>query len=197
MAVDRNSTDQKATIGLFRAYSIGGAKYGRSAVRQVSGDWLIVLFHRLRIIVLLRRHILVPALLSSTTMFVVSWLWHGLALTDLEELTIPKTLYFCLAGLVYLMLGLGMTFAIHTSIQHEWISLKRAFPFTSMLLGAAMGFFVYLVIFVLGMSFTKSGMVHVVVDVLWQMLEQGLGGLAVSLGIIYDMHKRYLESERA
>lgn len=130
-------------------------------------------------------------------MFVLSWLWHGLALTDLEELRIPKALYFCLAGLVYLVLGFGLTFAIHTAIAHEWISLKRGFPFTSTLLGAALGFCVYLVIFVLGMSFTKSGMVHVVVDVLWQMLEQGIGGLAVSLGIIYDMHQRYLESERA
>lgn len=130
-------------------------------------------------------------------MFLVSWLWHGLALTDLEELGIPKPLYFALAALVYLVLGFGLTFVIHTGIAHEWISLKQAFPFTSMLIGAALGFFVYLLIFVLGMSFTKSGMVHVVVDVLWQMLEQALGGLAVSLGIIYDMHQRYLESERA
>lgn len=130
-------------------------------------------------------------------MFLISWLWHGLALTDLEEIRIPLTLYFCLAGIVYVVLGLAMTFAIHTAIMHEWISLKRAFPFTSMLLGAALGFFVYLAIFVLGMSFTKGGMVHVVADVLWQMLEQGIGGLMVSLGIIYDMHKRYLESERA
>lgn len=144
----------------------------------------------------MRRHILLPTLLSAAVMYLVSWLWHGLALTDLEELTIPTTLYFVLAGIVYLVLGLGLTFGIHIAIEHEWISLKRGFPWTSSLAGAALGFFVYLVIFVMGMSFTKSGMVHVVVDVLWQMLEQGLGGLAVSLGIIYDMHQRYLESEK-
>jgi hypothetical protein len=38
--------------------------------------------------------------------------------------------------------------------------------------------------------------VHVLVDVLWQMVEQGIGGLAVSLGIIYDLHQRFLEQER-
>ncbi len=130
-------------------------------------------------------------------MFLTSWLWHGLALRDLEDLKIPLTLYFSLAGLVYILLGFGLTFAVHTSIQNEWISLKRGFPFTSSLLGMALGFVVYLVIFVLGMSFTKGGMVHVVADVLWQMVEQGLGGLSVSLGIIYDMHRRYLEAERA
>ena len=130
-------------------------------------------------------------------MFLISWLWHGVALTALEELRIPVGLYLCLAGLVYILLGFAMTFCIHTAILHEWISLKQAFPFTSMLLGAVFGFCVYLVIFVLGMSFTKGGMIHVVADVIWQMVEQGIGGLMVSLGIIWDMHKRYLESERA
>jgi TRAP-type mannitol/chloroaromatic compound transport system permease small subunit len=65
-----------------------------------------------------------------------------------------------------------------------------------MLLAAAVGFFVYLLIFVLGMSFAKQGMMHVVVDILWQMFEQSMGGLMVSLGMIYDMHKRFLDQER-
>lgn len=147
--------------------------------------------------VLMRRHILLPTLLSTVVMYLLSWVWHGLALTDLEEITIPKPLYFTLAALVYLVLGAGLTFIVHTAIEHGWISLKKAFPLTAALFGVAAGFFVYLVIFVLGMSFVKGGMLHVVVDVLWQMLEQGIGGLCVSLGIIYDMHKRYLEAERA
>lgn len=146
---------------------------------------------------LLQRHILLPWLASALTMFGFSYLWHGVALTDLEELRIPLTLYLVLSGLVYLGLGLLLTFGIHEAARREVISLKNAFPFTSFLLGAALGFAVYLVIFVLGMTFTKHGMVHFVVDILWQMAEQGLGGLAVSLGIIYDMHKRFLEQERA
>jgi hypothetical protein len=47
------------------------------------------------------------------------------------------------------------------------------------------------------MSFAKAGAVHVVIDALWQMLEQGVGGLVVSLGLIYDMHRRFMENERA
>jgi len=147
--------------------------------------------------VLIRRHILLPTLLASSVMFLLSWVWHGLALTDLQELPIPKPLYFSLAGLVYLVIGLGLTVGIHHSIHMEWISLKTAFPLTSMAVGGAIGFFVYLVIFVLGMSFAKHDMMHILVDVLWQMFEQAIGGLAVSLGIIYDMHKSYLEGEKA
>ena len=145
----------------------------------------------------LRRYILLPWLLSAVTMYGLSYLWHGVLLSDLQELKIPFGLYMALAGVVYLGLGLAITIGTHKAVQYEWISLKGAFPLWTMLLAAAVGFFVYLVIFVLGMSFAKSGAVHVVVDVLWQMFEQALGGLAASLGIIYDMHQRFMEHERA
>ena len=142
-----------------------------------------------------RRHILLPTVLATVLMFGFSYIWHGLFLTDLEELSIPLTLYFILAFLVYLGLGLALTIGVHKALQYEWISLKAAFPLMSALLGAAAGFFVYLVIFVLGMTFTKHGAMHIVVDILWQMFEQGIGGLAVSLGIIYDMNRNYPEQE--
>jgi hypothetical protein len=143
------------------------------------------------------RHILLPWLLSTVSMYVVSYLWHGLALTDLQELAIPLGLYLALAAIVYIVIGLILTIGVHKAVQYEYVSLKGPFPLTSALLGAAVGFFVYLVIFVMGMTFTKHGMMHVVVDIVWQMFEQGIGGLAVSLGIIWDMHKRFLEQERA
>jgi TRAP-type mannitol/chloroaromatic compound transport system permease small subunit len=63
--------------------------------------------------------------------------------------------------------------------------------------GAVVGFMVYLLVFTLGMSFASHALRHVVVDVLWQMFEQAIGGLLVSLGIIYDMHRSFLEAERA
>lgn len=146
---------------------------------------------------LLRRYILLPWLLSTVVMLGMSFLWHGVVLMDLQELRVPLTLYSILAVLVYLVVGLGLTIFTHKAIEYEWISLKGPFPLMSFLLGAVAGFFVYLVIFVLGMSFAKPGVVHIAVDILWQMFEQGLGGLMVSLGIIYDMRETFLENERA
>ncbi len=146
---------------------------------------------------MLKRYIWAPWLFSTVVMYGISYIWHGIALTDLEELTIPKTLYFLLALLVYSVIALTLTIGIQKAIQYEWISLKSGFPFYSILIGAAVGFFAYLVIFVMGISFAKNGMVHVMVDVLWQMFEQGMGGLAVSLGIIYDMRQTFLENEQS
>lgn len=145
---------------------------------------------------LLKRYIWAPWLFSTLVMYALSYVWHGVALTDLQELTIPRTLYFILSFFVYVVIGLVLTIGMQKAVQYELISLKNAFPFYAILIGAAAGFFVYLVIFVMGMSFAKHGMVHVMVDVLWQMFEQGMGGLAVSLGVIYDMRQDFLETEQ-
>lgn len=146
---------------------------------------------------LFSRRYLLPWLISAIVMFGLSYLWHGLLLRDLQELKVPLGLYLGLSGLVYLVVGLVITVLVHEAIRHEWISLKRAFPLNSMLVGSVVGFVVYLLVFILGVSFAGHQMMHIVVDILWQMLEQALGGLMVSLGIIYDMHRAFLEHERA
>lgn len=143
------------------------------------------------------RGILIPWLASAVVMYGLSYLWHGVALNDLRELRIPMGLYFVLSGLVYLVIGLGTTALMHLCIRHEWISMKHGFPLKGMLMGAVVGFVVFLVAFIFGMSFTDKYLVHILADVAWQMVEQALGGLVVSLGIIYDLHQTFLENERA
>lgn len=120
-----------------------------------------------------------------------------MALTDLAELKIPLATYLVLSALAYLIIGLGITFAVHQAILHEWISLKRGFVLSCVLMGAGVGFIVYLIAYVFGMSFTDRGLTHMVADAVWQMAEQGIGGLMVSLGLIYDMHRTFMEAEKA
>lgn len=52
----------------------------------------------------------------------------------------------------------------------------------------ALGFFIYLIAFVFGISFKGSGTEHIVVDFAWQMIEQGIGGGVI--GFVYAMAKR-------
>ena len=144
---------------------------------------------------LLQRHILLPWLASAVLMFGLSYIWHGVVLKDLIELKIPLSLYLVLAGLVYLLIGLALPWIVHKLLEKEWLSLKDGFPFRCLMVGSVMGFTVYLLVFVLGLSFADHGMVHVLADAIWQMTEQGLGGLAVSAGIIFDLHKKFLEEE--
>ena len=80
--------------------------------------------------------------------------------------------------------------------RHE-VQARFRFRRHRLKIGAAVGFVVYLLVFILGMSFASREMVHIVVDILWQMLEQGLGGLMVSFGLMYDMHRTFMDAERA
>jgi hypothetical protein len=146
---------------------------------------------------LLTRRILVPWLLSAVVMCGISYLWHGIALTDLREIKIPVWLYLVISGLVYLGIGLVITVAMHLCIRSDLISIKRGFPLKGAVLGSLLGFAVYMVAFLFGMSFTSHKLAHILADVLWQMLEQGIGGVLVSFGIIYDLHQSFLEAERA
>lgn len=144
---------------------------------------------------ILRRGFLVPWLAASVVMFGMSYLWHGLLLTDLEELTMPLWLYLLLAGIVYLVIGFLLTMLIDQALLHNWIKLKKGFPLVSFLVAGVLGFFLYLLVVVMGNSFSDHGAKHVMIDILWQMLEQGVGGLCVAFGIIYDVRKIQVEME--
>jgi hypothetical protein len=130
-------------------------------------------------------------------MFALSYLWHGLALTDINELRMSVGRYLILAGGAYLLIGLALSVAVRFGLSREWISLKRGFPLSCLVVGAVIGLLVYLVVFASGLSFAGHGLRHVLVDVLWQVFEQAMGGLAVSLGMIYGMHRSFMEAEHA
>lgn len=130
-------------------------------------------------------------------MYGSSYVWHGLALNDLADLEYSLLLYFVWTALAYTLLGALLTFLVHQAILHEWVSLKRAFPVSCMLLGGVAGVAVYGVIHLSGLSFADADAVHLVVDLTWQVVEQAIGGLMVAIGLIYDMHRTFMETEQA
>ncbi|HRO38455.1 MAG TPA: hypothetical protein PLV70_02795 [Flavobacteriales bacterium] len=136
-------------------------------------------------------------MLSTLVMAAISYVWHGLALTDIADLRMDLWRYLGLSGIAYLAIGLGLTLLVHFMLGRELISLKGPFPFKAMFLGGVAGLLVYLIILVSGFSFASRGVQHAVVDLLWQVVEQGVGGLMVGLGIVYDMHRSFMEAEQA
>jgi len=119
---------------------------------------------------------------STAVMMLLSYLWHGVVLNDLIYVPRPYFLFYSLALLVYIVIGFTLTFVFN------YLSMGIGIKMKGSLMGMALGFFIYLIAFVLGVSFKGSGTEHVVVDFLWQMLEQGVGGSVV--GFIYFLAKR-------
>lgn len=127
----------------------------------------------------------------------ISYAWHGLALTDISDLRMDLWLYLGLSSAAYLLIALVLTLLVHWGIAKEWISLKMGFHWKAMMVGAMVGVTIYLVVLLSGLSFASHGIEHVVVDLIWQVVEQSVGGLMVSLGIVYDLHRSFMEAERA
>ena len=85
---------------------------------------------------MLTKRFFISWLLSSLLMFLLSYVWHGIFLTDLSRLSYPKALFLFFAAIVYLMIG----------------------------------------------SFsTGSKLENMILDITWQLIEQGMGGLVVGI----------------
>jgi uncharacterized protein YacL len=119
-------------------------------------------------------------LITSMVMFSLSYVWHGLILNDLKNLQYPIEMFSFLAVILYLMLGFVLAFL------YNYLNFSRNIKFKGSILGIFLGFFTYLIAFVLGVSFGGSKIEHVAVDFIWQMLEQGIGGLIVSAVFLFS-----------
>jgi len=125
---------------------------------------------------------LTVVLISAAIMFGLSYVWHGVLLNDYVNIRIPMWLYFLLSSIVYVLIALVI------SILFRFTYIPDA-KHRGLLIGASLGFFIYMIAFVLGVSFSQSSVSHIAVDFVWQMIEQGVGG--VSVGLCYRLISDY------
>ncbi len=134
---------------------------------------------------MLKKRFFISWIFASLIMAVASFVWHGLILNDLQFVPRPIEIFYLLAALVYVVIGFTLTFV------YTYLSMGLGIKLKGFLMGMALGFFIYLIAFVLGISFKGSGTAHLMVDFLWQMLEQGFGGATIA-GIYYLAKRRDL-----
>lgn len=134
-------------------------------------------------------------ILSSVTMFGLSYIWHGIILNDYAILAYPFQIYLISAAVVYLVIGFLLT-RIFIAEFLDRIS-DKAIP-RGLAAGAALGVIVYMVALVVGVTF-NSGMElkYLLLDVAWQTAEQCLGGLVVGLVylLVYEFIPLPMEKE--
>ncbi len=134
-----------------------------------------------------RKRFFVSWIFSSFGMFLLSYTWHGLILSDFAGLTYPKRLFTLIAFLIYLVIGYIVTKSFNIpflALKYKKRPLKRGFWG-----GALIGFTLFLIATVTGFSFnTVHSIKHLLYDSIWQIMEQGIGGVIVAFGhiMIYE-----------
>ena len=118
-----------------------------------------------------KKEFLIVWFIATFVMFGMSYLWHGVVLNDYMFIKLPFTTFLMLQGVVYAVISFVLTFVYH------YTHIQKKMKYKGFVIGMVLGFFIYLIAYVLGISF-KSGEVNyvVVVDFLWQMFEQAFGG---------------------
>lgn len=113
---------------------------------------------------------------AAIIMYSAFYVWHGLFLNDLTNITFSKIIFFGLAALVYLVISYVLYRAFNSRM-----TAKITSPFLKgLLVGVALGFILFAVITVLGISFTKRmNITYLLADCAWQIVEQCLGGIVI------------------
>lgn len=130
---------------------------------------------------MLNKHFFISWIFSALVMFGAFYMWHGVLLADIKILTskIPLSMFLVFASVAYLAIGalVARVFTIEYFKKYT-----RHLFIRGLLCGALLGFLIFIVTLVTGISFVKNtSSSFVFVDMTWQIIEQALGGLAVGL----------------
>ncbi|MES2836986.1 MAG: hypothetical protein V4667_05650 [Bacteroidota bacterium] len=135
-------------------------------------------------------------IVSAIVMFSLSYVWHGVILTDFQRISYPFSVFLIIAILVYLIIGFAISTAM-VKINSE--RFKRKPIQRALIYSSALGVFLYLVAMVVGVSFMKNVSVpFILIDLSWQIIEQSFGGLVIGLAyyFIYEpQHDDHLLEE--
>ena len=137
--------------------------------------------------IMLTKRFFISWIASSIVMFLLSYVWHGIFLTDFSRLSYPKEIFLIIACLVYLIIGFVVAKAIDVKLLDKFF--KRRPIIKGAVAGAAVGFILFLVSAVAGVSFsTGSKLENLLLDVCWQVIEQAAGGAVVGVAhfFIFD-----------
>ena len=141
--------------------------------------------------ILVFKQIAISSFIASCTMFSLFYVWHGIILNDFLNLRLPVPFFLTLLGIVYFVSGLAISVAIRIIQPSSDFIILKAFA-----IGGIYGFFLYTVAVLYGMSFSNSLKIeHLLVDYLWQIFEQGFGGIIIGFSYQISLRREKLKSD--
>ncbi len=115
-------------------------------------------------------------IVAAIVMYAAFYTWHGIFLNDLDNINFPKAVFMGLAALVYLVIS----YIMYRAYSSKLLSRISSYFLKGILVGAVLGFVLFAVVTVLGISFTKHiTLTYLLADCAWQVIEQCFGGIII------------------
>lgn len=120
-------------------------------------------------------------LTSALAMYGLSYFWHGIFLNDYKIMHFPQGIFLAASAVVYLFISLLITRFFISKLLDR---ISRQPLVRGMATGFGMGILVYFIVLVAGVSFSRDeSMQDLLLDLVWQPVEQTIGGAIV--GLVY------------
>ncbi len=139
-----------------------------------------------------------PVFLSAGSMYLASYIWHAEVLNDLVELGANRVPYLLMSAVGYIFMAVLLTFLGRYLVNSGLIDHKDPPISRFMLMGLVVGVFLAVSLHAMSLPFRgRFDAVHMLVDLAWQVVEQGIGGVFAGVGIFFHAVRLRLEREGA
>jgi len=117
-------------------------------------------------------------LLTSLVMFSLFYVWHGLFLNDFKRIQFPLFWFQVFAAVTYLLFGIALFLLFESHLLKKISNLFLR----GLVSGLILGFTAFMVASIVNISLTKHlSMQHLMIDCVWQMVEQVIGAMVIVL----------------
>lgn len=117
-------------------------------------------------------------LISALVMFALFFLWHGVFLNDFKRIQFPLFWFQVFAAFTYLLFGIALYLLFESSLMKK----VRNLALRGVVSGFILGFTVFMVASIVNISLTRHLSInHLMVDCVWQIAEQIIGGMVLVL----------------
>lgn len=119
---------------------------------------------------------------SAIVMFTLFFVWHGVFLNDFKRIQFPLTWFVPFAAVTYLLFGAGIYFLYESHLMKKVTNLFTR----GVICGLIGGFSLFMMATIVNFSLTRNlSIQHLMMDCVWQMTEQVIGGLVIVLYKIF------------
>jgi len=130
-------------------------------------------------------------ILGSVLMYALFYMWHGIFLNDFKKITFPFSWLIIFTSIAYITIS----FVLYAVYESKPMKNVYNFFLRGALSGVLVGFIIFVVSTVVTISISRNlSAQHLMLDCVWQMAEQSIGGLFLGVVKVFVIDVRHEEA---
>jgi CDP-diglyceride synthetase len=130
-------------------------------------------------------------ILGSILMYALFYTWHGVFLNDFKKISFPFTWLIIFTSIAYITIS----FVLYAVYESKPMKNVYNFFFRGILSGALVGFIIFVISTVVTISISRNlSAEHLMLDCVWQMTEQTIGGILLAVVKVFVADHRHEEA---